>query len=215
MFQIILIFILFISCVMNQAENINAPKVNTFIPYGMTGKLFTGGALYFNNMKRTKGPLCGCGCGKPVKWAYWDRKWNKYIKLHHQHQKGPKHSEETKRKIGDIWRGKHLSVEHKENISKSHKGEKSYLWKGGVTPENLRIRNGLKYRLWRTSVFERDDYTCQSCEVRSGNGKKVVLNADHIKQFAYYPELRFELSNGRTLCVPCHRKKTEEERKGY
>ena len=45
-----------ISYTMNQTENINAPKVNTFIPYGMTDKLFTGGALYFNSMKRTKFP---------------------------------------------------------------------------------------------------------------------------------------------------------------
>lgn len=38
------------------------------------------------------------------------------------------------------------------------------------------------------------------------DGYTVVLNADHIKPFAYFPELRLELSNGRTLCVECHRK---------
>ncbi len=59
---------------------------------------------------------------------------------------------------------------------------------------------------WRKQVFERDNYTCQKCGLRSGNGKKVVLNADHIKPFAYFPELRYELSNGRTLCVECHNK---------
>lgn len=26
------------------------------------------------------------------------------------------------------------------------------------------------------------------------------------KQWAFYPEVRFDLSNGRTLCVDCHRK---------
>lgn len=52
---------------------------------------------------------------------------------------------------------------------------------------------------WRKSVFKRDDYTCQMCFVR---GK--YLEADHIKPWAYFPELRFELTNGRTLCRPCH-----------
>ena len=32
--------------------------------------------------------------------------------------------------------------------------------------------------------------------------------ADHVKPWALYPELRYDLDNGRTLCVPCH-KKTE------
>ncbi len=54
---------------------------------------------------------------------------------------------------------------------------------------------------WRRAVFERDDYTCQGCGKRG-----CELNADHIKPFAYFEELRFELSNGRTLCVPCHNK---------
>ena len=37
-------------------------------------------------------------------------------------------------------------------------------------------------------------------------GKTVTLNADHIKPFAYFPELRFAIDNGRTLCVDCHKK---------
>lgn len=53
---------------------------------------------------------------------------------------------------------------------------------------------------WRRQVFERDDFTCQMCKVRGGQ-----LEADHIKPYAYYPEVRWELSNGRTLCKPCHR----------
>jgi 5-methylcytosine-specific restriction endonuclease McrA len=62
--------------------------------------------------------------------------------------------------------------------------------------------------LWRESVFKRDNYTCVWCGAKNkkGNGKTVVLNADHIKPFALYPELRFAIDNGRTLCVDCHRK---------
>ena len=81
------------------------------------------------------------------------------------------------------------------NISR----EKHWAWKGGVTPLNRTIRNSIEYREWRTAVFERDDYTCQGCSTRGG-----WLEADHIKQFAVYPELRLEVSNGRTLCRTCH-----------
>jgi len=69
-----------------------------------------------------------------------------------------------------------------------------------------RIRYSKKMRKWRKAVFERDDYTCQNCGARNGNGKAIVLNADHIKSFALFPELRFDVDNGRTLCVDCHRK---------
>ena len=81
------------------------------------------------------------------------------------------------------------------------RGEKNSNWKGGVTPIYKKIRESFEYEEWRTKVFERDLYTCQFCGQIGG-----YLNADHIKSFASYPDLRFELSNGRTLCVPCHKK---------
>jgi hypothetical protein len=87
-----------------------------------------------------------------------------------------------------------------------HVGEKHHNWKGGITQANEKIRNSEPYRTWRTAIFERDDYTCVECGARNGNGKAVFLQADHIKPFALFPELRFELSNGRTLCIDCHRK---------
>lgn len=80
-------------------------------------------------------------------------------------------------------------------------GANHHNWKGGKTPKSEALRKGTRYKNWRKAVFERDDYTCQECSERGG-----VLNADHIKPFALYPELRFSIDNGRTLCVPCHRK---------
>lgn len=88
----------------------------------------------------------------------------------------------------------------------ARKGELNNNWKEGITPEHVSIRSSKEMKEWRKAVFERDDYTCQHCGLRSGNGKIVILNADHIKPFAYFPDLRFDIDNGRTLCVECHKK---------
>lgn len=80
-------------------------------------------------------------------------------------------------------------------------GENHPNWKGGITPEARRARTSKEYLLWRAAVFERDDYTCVFC-----NKKGVRLEADHIKPFSLFPELRFAIDNGRTLCRTCHRK---------
>lgn len=94
----------------------------------------------------------------------------------------------------------------RKKISDSKKGEKNPNWKGGISPKNILIRNSSEMRLWRKSVFERDNYTCIWCGARNGNGKAVILHADHIKPFCDYPELRFAIDNGRTLCIDCHKK---------
>lgn len=55
-------------------------------------------------------------------------------------------------------------------------------------------------KTWRKKVFERDNYTCQEC------GAVGYLHAHHIKRWAEYPDLRFDVDNGQTLCKTCHSK---------
>lgn len=73
-------------------------------------------------------------------------------------------------------------------------------WKGGVTPINTKLRNSPEAREHRKIVFRRDNFTCQSCGIRGGK-----LELDHVMPWAFYPELRFEVLNGRTLCCDCHK----------
>lgn len=87
------------------------------------------------------------------------------------------------------------------SITRLKSGENSPAWKGGISKESRRIRASKRFKDWRNEVFERDNYTCQDCGVRGG-----YLEPHHIKPFAYFPELRFELSNGQTLCNICHKK---------
>jgi hypothetical protein len=134
-------------------------------------------------------------------------------------------SEETKRRISESKKGKPLSerariamlavsagnVGRKESIEKRMQrslaaphGDKSPLWKGGVTPEITRIRTSSEYGQWRTSVFTRDAYTCQKCSAHSGKGHAVILEAHHMDCFADFPEKRLDVDNGITLCKECH-----------
>lgn len=82
-----------------------------------------------------------------------------------------------------------------------NRGENHYNWQGGITKENSKIRNSLEYKKWRKIVMERDKYICCFCGVIGGK-----LQVDHIKPFSLYPELRFSIDNGRTLCIDCHKK---------
>lgn len=95
----------------------------------------------------------------------------------------------------------------------AHSGSRSPYWKGGITPERVSVFGLEKYQEWRNSVFRRDFYTCQNCGKKSGCGKTVIIEADHIKPWILYPELRYDLNNGQTLCVECHRLKTKSQAK--
>ena len=84
---------------------------------------------------------------------------------------------------------------------RSRFGSENSNWKGGKSNYRQAISNSPEYKRWRTSVYQRDNYTCVFCK-----RKGVRLNADHIKPFLYFPDLRLSIDNGRTLCVECHRK---------
>lgn len=120
--------------------------------------------------------------------------------------------------------GRICSKETREKIRQSRLGSKSNLWKGGTSKLTELLISCSNYKIWRQSVFERDDYTCQECREIGG-----TLNADHIVSFSFlfqemFKELNnyeksveekyksaldfsplWDINNGRTLCVDCHR----------
>lgn len=80
------------------------------------------------------------------------------------------------------------------------RGENNGMYNANLTQEEReRGRKYTEYYAWRTSVFERDSYTCQCCLRKGGK-----LNAHHIHNYATHRELRTEVVNGITLCYECH-----------
>lgn len=83
--------------------------------------------------------------------------------------------------------------------NEDRRGAKSPHWKGGIANRNHVARTSKAFIEWRCLVFTRDNWTCQDCGQHG-----VHLHPHHIKEFAKYPELRFDVDNGLTLCRPCH-----------
>lgn len=101
---------------------------------------------------------------------------------------GKKHTEETRIK------------QSKSNLERIEKGTHNF-YIDGRTPTRVSIRHSVDYKLWREAIFKRDNWTCKDCKQRG-----IYLEAHHIKPFAFFPELRFAIDNGVTLCTACHAK---------
>lgn len=80
-------------------------------------------------------------------------------------------------------------------------GSKSPLWMGGKTEKQKLIRGNSKMSAWRNSIFERDNYTCQFCGKHGGK-----LNAHHIVPVSIDCNKIYNINNGITLCVVCHKR---------
>ena len=83
----------------------------------------------------------------------------------------------------------------------ARRGTRSNAYKDGRSMLRQRARFGNELKEWREAVYKRDNYTCQQCGYHGSE-----LHAHHIKEFAKFPELRFDIDNGLTLCVDCHGK---------
>lgn len=151
-------------------------------------------------IKSTKGKP---SWNKGIKLPY--RVWNKGKKCNYL--MGNKFAKGNKPNKTSYKKGVHPSIDTEFKRGQWAK-EKHPMWKGGITPLNAQIRYSESYKLWKKSVFARDDFTCQECGKVQGWDKKfkkhITIHAHHLKPFSLFPKLRFEVSNGRTLCVDCH-----------
>jgi hypothetical protein len=63
-----------------------------------------------------------------------------------------------------------------------------------------RDRSTKEYKEWRLKIYSRDNFTCCSCGSVGGR-----LNAHHIVRWVDDKSKRYNIDNGVTLCVACHK----------
>lgn len=120
-------------------------------------------------------------------------------------------------------KGKELSIEHRQSLSKSKlgkfTGEKAGAWKGGLSPIVKLIRQSNKGVEWRQQIFLRDNFTCQKCKEVGGkliahHKKKFITLVREAKKYlplftVYEAAMMYtplwDLDNGITLCEKCHK----------
>ena len=119
------------------------------------------------------------------------------------HWKGGKHKCPDCQVVLGYRYAKHDGVVRCDSCSaKFYRGEKHHSWK----PPELRkgnelaqARNSIEYDEWRYAVYKRDKNLCKICGIR-----KDPMIAHHLDGFNIFPEKRFDVDNGVTLCDRHH-----------
>ena len=101
---------------------------------------------------------------------------------------------DQRKRVGDQWFcGASCWYDH--NQGENHTG-----WSGGQHD-----RMNPLARAWRAAVLKRDHCMCRLCH------DGAPLEVHHILPFSTHEAQRWDVSNGVTLCAPCHRRITGHE----
>ena len=136
---------------------------------------------------------------------------------------GLKRSKEARKNISLGKLGKKCSLEHRMSMSRARIGKKA----SAETREKKReaminhydkigrkehkrfyhFCSSREYQEWRNKVFVRDGFKCRICNCDG------YLQAHHILRWVDFPELRYQVNNGITLCRAHHPRKRAEEKR--
>ena len=105
---------------------------------------------------------------------------------------------------GTYKKGTTMSLESRQKMSAAKKGKYTGSanpnWKGAKVTDEVRQRRSYDAKIWREACLKRDDFVCTLC------GSTEKLHVHHILEFSDYPERRWDINNGKTVCVFCHEK---------
>ncbi len=160
-------------------------------------------------MKRTG--VCACGCGQKTTVFKKNAKSHGQFEgvpakfVHGHNRRGKAFSRDHRRKISAAKVGVTKSLEHRQKLSAALRkhpgisGSAHYNWRGGIDQRRPDVH------FWTRAVKRRDGNTCQVCGYKSETGKG--LHAHHLWSWVDFPEKRYDVDNGVTLCASCHRQK--------
>lgn len=162
------------------------------------------------NLEHSRGKLPCCRAGKhghtleEVQMFAAERGWvfldEKFIGVHQKHNwLCKKHDTVNTTTYAILKGGSQLDCCHVEAVSGPNHPQYNH-----TVPDSQRVkdRRNSKNKKWRHSVVKRDNHTCQKC---FNTIEQTKLNAHHVYSYLDNPSLRYELSNGITFCVECHK----------
>lgn len=166
---------------------------------GISGRKYCGYICAKKAREKKKEAIC-LNCNKT--FLVWVHQNPKYCskKCNHIHKSSPLISVVCKHCDKNFLRKQHkLSVSMfctKKCADKHNAGKNHYEWKPFKHLANTKD----SLRRWAILVKERDGYRCTLC----GTDRISVLEAHHIKEKNFHPDLQFDINNGTTLCLKCH-----------
>lgn len=143
-------------------------------------------------LKVGQGKYCSRSCAR--KGSPTRKREREFIKCFQCGSEVERHISEIKKRKGDkdfcsskCW--------YEYNQRENHQN-----WQGG---QSERMAPG--YSGWRRKVLKRDRGFCRLCH------STTKIEVHHIKKFSQYPEIRWEVNNGISLCEDCHKLVTNSE----
>lgn len=92
-----------------------------------------------------------------------------------------------------------------------HVGDKNPCWRGGIPfrKKSDRAYDDSAFMEWRKQIKDRDGWKCRIANLDCDG----QLEAHHILSWRDFPELRYKVNNGITLCRAHHPRKWAEEKR--
>jgi endogenous inhibitor of DNA gyrase (YacG/DUF329 family) len=161
---------------------------------------------------------CACGCEKKFEQRDDHNRVRRFVSGHNTIVHNPLKKEPIQqicKTCGIIYYRKPSLANRGKNTYCSNKcrnldtkswfgGERNHNWKGGFNGVQ-NIRWSPEYRVWRITIFQRDNFICQKCGCK--HTRKNPIHAHHIEYFSVNKDKMFSVDNGITLCKQCHLKK--------